>query len=143
MPPHIVAEVTELAPHHRPDLRPRADGPTHEAPDSRNRSDPTKEGEMTTTEPLKAVRRNSIEGLCERLGVPRRDWHFFRRWAGESLNSKALDELHAYVDVMIGDRCRAPGTDVLSELIETGIDGEELTDDELRAIVATLVTRAD
>ena len=64
---------------------------------------------MTTTEPLKAVRRNSIEGLCERLGVPRRDWHFFRRWAGESLNSKALDELHAYVDVMIGDRCRAPG----------------------------------
>ena len=59
------------------------------------------------------------------------------------MNSKALDELHAYVDVMIGDRCRAPGTDLLSELIETGIDGEELTDDELRAIVATLVTRAD
>ena len=43
-----------------------------------------------------------------RLG-PRRDWHLFRRWAGESLNSKALDELHAYVDVMIADRCRKPG----------------------------------
>ena len=98
---------------------------------------------MTTTEPLKAVRRNSIEGLCERLGVPRKDWHFFRRWAGESLNSKALDEWYAYVDVMIADRCRTPGTDLLSELIETGIDGEELTVDELRAIVASLVTRAN
>ena len=98
---------------------------------------------MTTTEPLKAIRRNSIEGLCERLGVPRRDWHFFRRWAGESLNSKALDELHAYVDVMIADRCRTPGTDLLSELIDTGFDGEELTVDGLRAIVATRVTRTD
>jgi cytochrome P450 len=98
---------------------------------------------MTTTEPLIDVRRNSIEGLCERLGVPREDWHFFRRWAGESLNSKALDELYAYVDVMIADRCRTPGTDLLSELIETGIGGEELTVDGLRVIVATRVTRAD
>ena len=98
---------------------------------------------MTTTEPLKAVRRTSIEGLCERLGVPRNDWHFFRRWAGESLNSKALDELYAYVDVIIADRCRTPGTDLLSELIETGIDGEALTVDELHAIVAALVSLAD
>jgi hypothetical protein len=138
-----VAEVTELAPHHRADLRPRADGPTHDESDSQSRSDPTKKGDMTTTEPPKAVRRNSIEGVCERLGVPCKDWHFFRRWATESLNSKALDELHAYVDVMIADRCRTPGTDLLSELIEAGIDGEELTVDELRAIVATLVSRAD
>jgi cytochrome P450 len=66
----------------------------------------------------------------------------FRRWAGESLNSKARDQLYAYVDVMIADRCRTPGDDLLSELIEAGIDGEELTVDELRAIVAALVCRA-
>ena len=98
---------------------------------------------MTTTEPLKAVRRNSIVDLCERLGVPRKDWHVFRRWAGESLDSKALDELYTYVDVIIADRCRTPGTDLLSELIEAGVDGEELTVDDLRAIVAYLVSRAD
>jgi hypothetical protein len=52
----------------------------------------------------------------------------FRRWR-ESLNPKALDELYAYVDVMIADRCRKPG--------------EELTVDDLRAIVASLVSGAD
>jgi cytochrome P450 len=74
--------------------------------------------------------------------VPRRDWHLFRRWAGESLSSKALDQLHAYVDVMIAERCRNPGDDLLSQLIETGLDGEDLTVDDFRAIVASLAARA-
>ena len=60
--------------------------------------------------------------------MPRKDWYLFRRWR-ESLNPKALDELYAYVDVMIADRCRKPG--------------EELTVDDLRAIVASLVSGAD
>ena len=42
---------------------------------------------------------------------------------------------------MIADRCRNPGTDLLSELIQNGIEGEELTVDELRAIVAAQVFR--
>jgi cytochrome P450 len=58
------------------------------------------------------------------------------------LNSKALDQLYAYVDVIVADRCRLPGDDLLSELIEVGIDGEELTVGELRAIVATLIAGA-
>jgi cytochrome P450 len=103
----------------------------------------TKEGDMTTTDSRTAVRRRTIAGVCALLGVPRKDWHLFRRWAGESLNSKALDELYAYVDVMIADRCRKPGADLLSELIQTGIEGEELTVDDLRAVVAALVSKAD
>jgi cytochrome P450 len=63
---------------------------------------------MTTTEPLTVVRRYPIAGVCALLGVPRKDWHLFRRWAGESLNSKALDELFACVDVMIADRRSMP-----------------------------------
>ena len=98
---------------------------------------------MTTTEPLTVVRRYPIAGVCALLGVPRKDWHLFRRWAEESLNSKALDELYAYVDVMIADRCRKPSDDLLSALIQTEIDGEELTVDDLRAIVASLVSGAD
>jgi cytochrome P450 len=102
----------------------------------------TQEGDMTTTEPPTASRRDSIAGLCVQLGVPPKDWHLFRRWASESSNSKALDELHAYVDVMIADRCRKPGTDLMSELIQSGIEGEELTVDDMRAIVAAQVFRA-
>jgi cytochrome P450 len=43
---------------------------------------------------------------------------------------------------MIADRCRKPGDDLLSQLIQLEIDGEDLTADELRAIVANLVSRA-
>jgi cytochrome P450 len=99
----------------------------------------TKEGEMTTTKPL-TIHRYPIAGVCAVLGVPRKDWHLFRRWAGESLNSKSLDELNAYVDVMIADRCTKPGDDLLSKLIQLEVDGEELTVDDLRMVVAALVT---
>lgn len=97
---------------------------------------------MTTTEPTPAARSDSIAGVCVRLGVPPKDWHLFGRWASGSSTSKALDQLHAYVDVMIADRCRKPGDDLLSELIQSGIEGEELTVDDFRAIVAALVFRA-
>jgi cytochrome P450 len=91
---------------------------------------------MTTT----GVRRNSIDDVCVQLGVPAKDWHLFKRWAAESLTSEALDQLYAYVDVMIAVRCRKPGTDLLSQLIATGVDGEDLTVDELRAVVAAMVS---
>jgi cytochrome P450 len=96
---------------------------------------------MTTIEP-RTLRSRSIADVCALLGVPGKDWHLFKRWAAESLNSKALDELYAYVDVMIAERCRRPGDDLLSKLIETGIDEAELTVDELRAVVVALVSRA-
>ena len=97
---------------------------------------------MTTIEPPRATRTRSIDDVCAQLGVPAKDWHLFKRWAGEPLNSKALDQLHYYVDVMIAERCRKPGDDLLSQLIATGVDGEDLTVDELRAIVAALLSRA-
>jgi cytochrome P450 len=74
--------------------------------------------------------------------VPRKDWHLFRRWAGESLNSKALDELYVDVDVMIADRCRRSTDDLVSKLIELEVNGEELTDDDIRRFVAALVAGA-
>ena len=71
-----------------------------------------------------------------------KDWHLFQRWAGKPLTAKALDEVHAYVDVMIAIRCHTPGADLLSELIATGVGGEDLTVDELRAVVVAMVSRA-
>ena len=93
-----------------------------------------------TIEPPRTTRRLSIDDVCAQLGVPDNYRHLFNRWAAESLDSKALDELYAYVDVMIADRCCKPGTDLLSQLIANGVDGEDLTVDELRAVVAALVS---
>jgi cytochrome P450 len=58
------------------------------------------------------------------------------------LTSKALDELHQYVDVMIADRCRRSTDDLLAKLIELEVDGEELTVDDVYRFVAALVAGA-
>ncbi len=68
---------------------------------------------MTTTEPLRTTAASIITArlisiVCELLGVPRDDRLLFWRLAGDLSSLKALDELHAYVDVMIADRCRKP-----------------------------------
>jgi cytochrome P450 len=97
---------------------------------------------MTTTDTQGAVRHYPIAGVCTLFGVPRRDWHLFSRWAERFPAPKALDELYAYVDVMIADRCRKPGQDLLSHLIQFEVDREELTVDDIRAIVAALVSSA-
>ena len=103
---------------------------------------------MTTTEPLRTsavsvitARQTSI--VCELLGVPRDDRMLFWRWASDLSNPRTLDELYAYVDVMIADRCRRPTDDLLSRLIQLGVDGEELTVDDIRTLVAALVASAD
>jgi cytochrome P450 len=93
------------------------------------------ETDMTTTD----ARQNSIATVCEALGVPRRDWPLFSGWSAGPLTPNALDALCQYVDVMIADRCRQPGGDLLSQLIEMEIDGEGLTTDDIRSYVLGLV----
>jgi cytochrome P450 len=93
---------------------------------------------MTTTN----TRQNSIAAVCEALGVPRKDWHLFSRWAAGPLTPKPRDELDQYVDVMIADRCRLPGDDLLSQLIALEVEGEELTVDDIHRFVAALVSGA-
>ena len=93
---------------------------------------------MTTTN----TRQNSIAAACEALGVPRQDCHLFSRWAASPLTPKALDELNQYVDVMIADRCRRSTDDLLSQLIELEVEGEELTVDDIHRFVAALVADA-
>jgi cytochrome P450 len=109
---------------------------------------PTDEGtDMTTAEPLRTSAASvftarPIAIVCELLGVPRDDRLLFWRWAGELSNTKAMDELHAYVDVMIADRCRKPGDDLLSQLIGLEVDGEDLSVDDVHRFAAALVAVA-
>ncbi len=81
-----------------------------------------------------------LSALCAALGVPRDDWKLMRRWA-DRIGAPA-DPLYAYLDVMVADRCRSLGDDLLSDLILTEAGGDELTAEELRALVVTLLVQA-
>jgi len=86
-----------------------------------------------------STRQASTATVCEALGVPRKDWPLFYRWAAEPLTSTATDALHQYIGVMIADRCRRSTDDLISNLIELEIDGAELTVDDIRNFVTELV----
>jgi cytochrome P450 len=133
------AQTADICAYSAAVLRPRADGPELPKPDSRLIR-PIEGTDMTTTgEPYTATTTAPMSAICEALGVPPQDWHVFARWADRPLTPKARDELFTYVDVMIADRCRRPGDDLLSALIELEVDGEELTTDDLRTFIAALV----
>jgi cytochrome P450 len=89
--------------------------------------------------------------MCALLGAPRDDWQLFADWTEEvfqALNFKpevtfdeaaimrAWNELDAYVDEMVDARRHTLTEDLLSELIRAESDGDRLTLDELRMLVA-------
>jgi cytochrome P450 len=84
-----------------------------------------------------------IDVICEALGAPRKDWSLFSRWACGPLTPTATDELHAYLDVIIADKCRNAGHDLLSTLIQLQVDGQDLTVNDLQVIVTSLVASAE
>jgi cytochrome P450 len=84
-----------------------------------------------------------IDVICEALGAPRQDWRLFSRWASGPRTPKATDELRAYLDVMIADKCRQTGHDLLSTLIQLQVDGQDLTVNDLQVIVTSLVASAE
>ncbi|MFI5508843.1 hypothetical protein ACIA48_15325 [Mycobacterium sp. NPDC051804] len=90
-----------------------------------------------------STRQATAAAVCEALGVPETDWPLFYRWAAGPLTPRATDALHQYVDVMIANRCRQPADDLMSDLIALEVDGVELTVDDIRSFVATLVTGSD
>lgn len=77
--------------------------------------------------------------ICELLGVPDLDRAQFRRWSQELVSGNGLagtGEVNAavarYLVQLIEDKRRAPGEDLLSELIRTtDEDGDRLSPDEL------------
>ena len=108
---------------------------------------------MTDALPRGRTTRCTVDDVCAMLGVPRQDWNTFARWAAELRDHagrtpretavhRTLDAVHAYVDVMIAERCAHPTDDLLSALIGAEIDGGGFTADEVRLSVTTLLTMA-
>jgi cytochrome P450 len=88
------------------------------------------------------IRQRSVVAACEAFGVPPKDWPLFTRWASAPLTPDVVDHLHSYVDVMIAERCTRQHDDLLATLIELDIDGQGLTNGEIRAFVVDLVIGA-
>jgi cytochrome P450 len=93
-----------------------------------------------------------IEVMCEVLGVPPEDHPLFARW-GDALTyvlslelGSHIDEiadaaigLGDYIDQLVDDRRASPRDDLVSELVQANEDGDRLSSDELRSMIAALL----
>jgi cytochrome P450 len=90
--------------------------------------------------------------ICALLGAPAQDWESFSRWtddifklfdwnaaAHQSAILRSWWELDAYIDDMVARRRHRLTDDLISGLICAEEDGDHLSADELRKLVATLL----
>ena len=90
--------------------------------------------------------------ICALLGAPPEDWELFSSWTDDILKAfswNAANEtptiltawaaLDTYIDDMVARRRHALTDDLISELIRAEDDGDRLSADELRMLVAALL----
>lgn len=93
-----------------------------------------------------------INVIAEMLGVPRGHWDDIRRWTIKVLRlidplirfdpgevDRAVDALHDLYGDLIERRRVEPTDDLLSAMVEATEDGDRLTNEELMAMVITLM----
>jgi cytochrome P450 len=98
------------------------------------------------------ARQYPIPVICALLGAPPEDWELFSDWTDDILHAfgwdaanktpvivAAWDAQDAYLDGMLADRRRTLTDDLVSELIRAEDDGDRLSADELRTLVAALL----
>jgi pulcherriminic acid synthase len=99
--------------------------------------------------------RYPINVIVDMLGLPKEDHDKFHRWyssimaflsnltGDEAITAQGLqtkEELQDYVLPIVEERRADPGDDLLSMLCTAEIDGERLTDIEIKAFVSLLLT---
>jgi len=96
-----------------------------------------------------------ISVIAEMLGLPEDDRPQFIDWytrlmafvtnyaADPEVNARgvqAKQELTDYLLPLIAERRKEPGTDLISAIVESEVDGYKMTDDEVRAYASLLLT---
>lgn len=94
----------------------------------------------------------TMASLCAFLGIPREDWHLFERWSpsvSKLITPEAKDaigelertfkEMDEYIGGLYAERRARPTGDLLSRLVEVNIDGDRLTDRELKATLPSML----
>ena len=98
------------------------------------------------------ARQYPIPIICALLGAPPQDWQLFSDWTDDIFKAfswnaadeipvilAAWEELDAYIDDMVAHRRHTLTDDLISELIRAEDDGDRLSADELRMLVAGLL----
>ncbi|OBH99413.1 cytochrome P450 [Mycobacterium sp. E2733] len=98
------------------------------------------------------ARQYPIPVICALLGAPPEDWELFSDWTDDILEAFGWNAesqtptilaswaaLDAYIDDMIARRRHTLTDDLISELIRAEDDGDRLSTDELRMLVASLL----
>jgi len=88
-----------------------------------------------------------VRVIARILGLPERDTQRFQRWSIELLSIlvdwnqgvAASNTLRRYFADRVAERRVTPGDDLISELIESEIDGHRLTDDDIFAFLMLLL----
>src|SRR6185295_14289625 len=81
------------------------------------------------------------------LGLPERDAEQFQRWSLELISMivnwdrgvAATNALRAYFAERVAEGRQQPRDDLISELVETEVDGQRLTDDEIFSFLIMLL----
>jgi cytochrome P450 len=88
-----------------------------------------------------------VRVIARILGLPERDSQQFQRWSLELISMivdwdrgiAATNALRAYFAERVAERRQQPRDDLISELVETEVDGQRLTDDEIFAFLIMLL----
>ncbi len=88
-----------------------------------------------------------VRVIARILGLPERDSAQFQRWSLELISMivdwdrgiAATDALRAYFAERVAERRQQPRDDLITELVETEVDGQRLTDDDIFAFLIMLL----
>jgi cytochrome P450 len=88
-----------------------------------------------------------VRVIARILGLPERDSQQFQRWSLELISMivdwdrgiAATNALRAYFAERVAERRQQPRDDLISELVETEVDGQRLTDDDIFAFLIMLL----
>jgi cytochrome P450 len=88
-----------------------------------------------------------VRVIARILGLPERDSPQFQRWSLELISMivdwerglAASNALRAYFAERVAERRQQPRDDLISELVETEVDGQQLTDDDIFAFLIMLL----
>jgi cytochrome P450 len=88
-----------------------------------------------------------VRVIARVLGLPERDAQQFQRWSIELISITvnwargiaASNALHQYFAEQVTERRAHPGDDLISELVDTEVDGQHLTDEEIFAFLRLLL----
>jgi cytochrome P450 len=93
-----------------------------------------------------------MDVISTMLGIPARDRDMVRGWSNDVLHRdpgnpmptargfEAMRSMHDYLDAMLAERRRSPRDDMATLLLDAEVDGQRLSEEEIRSFITLLAT---